>query len=373
MMITRQTSLSKNIVQFCRYLRQKGFGVGVEEQAMSLQSLQFIDYSSNEIFQLALKATLCRSKTQLEEFDNLFHDYWKELGKAVDAKIKEEPKNKKSFQPQASFKSLKTWLHGNRNNETEETATYSRQESFLEKDFSTVPEDEVEEMMQTIRSLAKRMATKTNRRYEFSHKTGMPDIRKTLCKNLRHGGELMHIVHRKPKRNRVKLVLLCDVSRSMELYSVFLIQFMYAFQQAYSRMETFIFSTSLKRITPLLKQKYFREAMHVLSSENNGWSGGTRIGESLNFFVNEYGKKLLDPKTIVIILSDGWDTGDIELLEKNVAIIHARSKKLIWLNPLAGYEAYRPHVAGMQAAMPFIDVFAPVHNIESLKHLGRWL
>ena len=372
-MITRQTSLSKNIVQFCRFLRQKGFGVTIEEESLSLQALQFIDYNNNDVFRQALKATLCHNKPQTDEFDSLFHAYWKQLDEAVGSKTKEDQKNKPAFQQQTSYKALKKWLHGNGNKETEETATYSMQETLLRKDFSTVPENEVEELMQTIRSIAKRLAAKTNRRYEFSAKTDLPDLRKTLRKNLRRGGELLDIVHRRPKRNRIKLVLLCDVSRSMELYSAFLIQFMYAFQQVYRRMETFVFSTSLKRVTALLKQKNFSEAMQQLSNENNGWSGGTRIGESLNAFVNEYGKKLIDSKTIVIILSDGWDTGNIEQIKNNMEFIHAKSKKLIWLNPLAGFEDYKPHVSAMKAALPFIDVFAPVHNVDSLKKLGRWL
>src|SRR5258705_889722 len=372
-MITRQTSLSKNIVHFCRFLRLKNFTISADEEALTLQALQFIDYSNNEIFRLALKASICRNKYQLDEFDDLFHEYWKELDKAVDAKTKEDPKNKTAFQQQASYKAINKWLQGNGNKEIEETDNYSIQETLLRKDFSTVPGDEVDELMQTIKSIAKRLAAKTNRRYEFSYKTDMPDLRKTLRKNLRRGGELLDIVHRKPKRNRIKLVLLCDVSRSMELYSAFLIQFMYAFQQVYRRMETFVFSTSLKRITSLLKQKNFSEAMQLLSNENNGWSGGTRIGESLDAFVNEWGKKLIDSKTILIILSDGWDTGNIDLIKNNMEFIHAKSKKLIWLNPLAGFEDYKPHVSAMKAALPFIDVFAPVHNVESLKKLGRWL
>lgn len=372
-MITRQTTLSKNIVHFCRFLRQKGFAVSIDEEFLSLQALQLIDYSNNQVFHLALKASLCHTKSQLDEFDSLFHAYWKELDKAVDAKTKEDTKTKTALQQRASYKAINKWLQGSGNNETEDTATYSIQENLLKKDFSTVPEDEVDELMQTIKSIAKRLAAKTNRRFEFSYKADMPDLRKTLRKNLRRGGELIDIVHRKPKRNRIKLVLLCDVSRSMELYSAFLIQFMYAFQQVYRRMETFVFSTSLKRITAVLKQKNFGEAMQLLSNENNGWSGGTRIGESLDAFVSEYGKKLIDSKTIVIILSDGWDTGNIELIKSNMEFIHSKSKKLIWLNPLAGFEDYKPHVSAMKAALPFIDVFAPVHNVESLKKLGRWL
>jgi uncharacterized protein with von Willebrand factor type A (vWA) domain len=201
----------------------------------------------------------------------------------------------------------------------------------------------------------------------------MPDLRQTLRKNLRRGGELLELAWRKPKRNRIKLVLLCDVSKSMELYTTFLIQFMYAFQQVYSRMETFTFGTSLKRITPLLKENNFPGALHLLEAENNDWAGGTRIGESLDSFVKIYSKKMLDSKTIIIILSDGWDKGNMDILKKNMELIEAGSKKIIWLNPLAGYASYRPEVAGMQTAMPFIDVFASVHNAESLRQLGKWL
>ena len=184
---------------------------------------------------------------------------------------------------------------------------------------------------------------------------------------------MLEIAYRKHPRNRSKIVMLCDVSKSMELYTAFLIQFMYAFQQVYQRMETFIFSTSLQRITPMLKQKHFGEALEFLSTANEGWNSGTRIGESLHTFIASYGNKLIDSKTIVIILSDGWDTGNIDLLKESMHQIHTKAKKVIWLNPLAGYAAYKPEVAGMKAAMPFVDVFAPVYNLESLRKLVKWV
>ena len=154
-MINRKTSLTGNIVQFCQFLRQKGFAAGVEEEATVLHGLQCINYSSPSIFHLALKTTLCKNKTHLEEFDELFDDYWKQIDKAVNSKIKHESKRKAGSQPQ-SLQSLKTWLHGNRNDETIETATYSGYETLSKKDFSTVPEHEVEELMQTIRAMARR-------------------------------------------------------------------------------------------------------------------------------------------------------------------------------------------------------------------------
>ena len=373
-MILRQTSLSANIVQFCRFLRQQGFAAGIEEEALILQALLYIDHTDLTAFGLVLKTILCRNKKQAEEFHLLFNEYWKELEKAVDAKIKDRSSGeKKAIARPAQFKALKAWLHGNRNNETEETAIYSSQENLSHKDFSSIPDEDVDELMQTIKALSKRLAAKTKRRYQFTQKINLPDLRHTLRKNLRRGGELLELAYRKPKQNRLKLVLLCDVSKSMELYTVFFIQFMYAFQQVYGKIETFTFSTSLKRVTTFLKEKNFREASRLLGPENNNWEGGTRIGESLSSFVREYSKKMLDSKTIVIILSDGWDIGDMELLKTNMELIRARSKKIVWLNPLTGFASYRPEAAGMQTAMPFIDVFAPAHNVESLRRLGKWL
>jgi hypothetical protein len=373
-MIFRQTSLSKNIVQFCRFLRQKGFALSVEEESTALNSLKFIDHSDRKNFRLALKAVCCRSKTQLNEFDELFNEYWKQVEKAVDSKIKS--KSETSLKPtikDEQFKSLKSWLHGNRNKEIEEIASYSIYENLSQKNFANVPDDEVEELMQTIKALSRRLAAHINRRYEKDNRINLPDLRRTLRKNMRRGGELLEIAFRKPKRNRTKLVVICDVSRSMELYAAFLLQFMYAFQQVYSRLETFAFSTSLQQITLLLKQNDFHQAMNLLSEQNEKWSGGTRIGKSLNSFVNDHALKVLDKKTIVVIMSDGWDTGDIDLLKHSMEVIHNRSKKVIWLNPLAGFSDYKPHVAGMKAALPYINIFASVHNADSLRKLGKWL
>ena len=114
-------------------------------------------------------------------------------------------------------------------------------------------------------------------------------------------------------------------------------------------------------------------ALSLLARQSSNWGGGTRIGESLQQFVHEYGRQVLNKHTIVIILSDGWDTGNIELLQQSMESIQAGSKKIIWLNPVAGYSNYSPATAGMQAAMPYVEVFAPVHNVDSLKKLARWL
>jgi len=374
-MLIRQTSLTANIVQFCRYLRQHDFTMGVEEESLALNALKHIDYRSRDVFKQALRAVLCRSRSQVSAFDQLFADYWKELEKAVDAKtVQKEKKEPKPMQQQAqAFKALKSWLHGNKTDETETTAAYSLHESLSRKDFSMVAPDELPELTQYLKALAKRLAAHTNRRYRADAGGNKPDLRKTLRNNMRRGGELLQLAWRKRKPNRTRLVLLCDVSQSMELYTSFLLQFMYGFQQAYSRTQTFAFGTTLQEITPVLAKNDFATAMRKISSQNQGWSGGTRIGTCLMHFVSQYGKRLINKKTVVIILSDGWDQGDTSVIPESMGWLKTHSRKIIWLNPLAGFDRYQPDTAGMQAALPYIHVLAPVHNLQSLRRLAQYL
>ena len=368
-MPARQTSLSANIVAFARYLRLKGFRVSSEDEANALLAMETIDFHNTENFKLALKSIFCRSAAELSHFDNFFLEFWKERSKAVDSKTKQNQEKQKNRIGSADpLKSLQSWLKGNQNNETEQTASYSIHESLSQKDFSRVPKDDVDEIIQTIRSIGKNLALRLSRRQESS-KSGTLDLLKTLRRNIRNDSEMIHLMFRKPKRNRTRLLLLCDVSKSMELYSTFFIQFMYAIQNVFKRMETFVFSTQLIRVTSLLRLNSFDEAMKLLGHETT-WSGGTRIGESLQKFVDDY-SRLLNKQTLVIIVSDGWDTGNIETIERAMSKIHSASRKVIWLNPLAGFSEFKPEVKGMQSALPYIDSLAPVHNLDSLRQLRK--
>jgi len=158
----------------------------------------------------------------------------------------------------------------------------------------------------------------------------------------------------------------------MDLYSRFLLQFLYALQHAFARVETFAFSTRLVRITDALARDTFRTALDTLARSETGWSGGTRIGASIAEFVAVW-PRLIDRRTVVIVLSDGWDTGEPQVLGDALHTIHRRAGRVVWLNPLLGSPTYRPLTRGMQAALPHVDVFAPAHNVASLEALGRHL
>lgn len=378
-LITRKTALSGNIVAFCRFLRQKGFGIGPTEEADALLALEIMaPFNNPGAFQLTLRATLCRTLSQQIQFEELYAQYWRELQKAVDSKVEDDkkpdnqpPQNK---QQQPSLQALKSWLYGNHQSEEEqEMATYSPGAALGKKDFSAFTEDELQEVMRIVQILARSLALKPSRRKAKSKSGGQLDLRRTLRQNMRQGGEILDLAFVKPKQHRQKIVLICDVSRSMDLYSRFLIQFMYAFQTSFRRIETFVFSTSLFRITNQLLERDFTTALDRLSEEVSGWSSGTRIGESLDTFCQHYARRLLNKQTIVLLLSDGWDTGDTDLLAHSMKTIQRKAAKVIWLNPLAGSPNYEPTVKGMQAALPYIDVFAAAHNVESLREVVRMM
>jgi len=166
----------------------------------------------------------------------------------------------------------------------------------------------------------------------------------------------------------VRLVLLCDVSGSMDLYSRFLLQFLFALQHVFSRVETFTFSVRLTHVSDVLRARSYRDVLRRLQ-EVRDWSGGTKIGESLAEF-NRYWAHLVDRRTIVIVLSDGWDTGDPEVLATELLRIKRRAGRVIWLNPLLGNPSYEPLTRGMAAALPLVDHFAAAHNLAALRDLA---
>ncbi|MCU0467684.1 MAG: VWA domain-containing protein [Arcicella sp.] len=374
-MIQRKTSLSENVIAFCRFLREHAFVVGVPEEALALEALSFIPFEDKSNFKNALRTILVKNVQNLPKFDRLFDDYWKELEKALDAKIKDTNKQgrRKQSPQEATFNNLKSWLSGSKSDEEQALAAYSVGQNLHEKDFSTIPDDEMEAVMQVIKEISKSLAASTKRRQQRTNKHQQLDIRNSIRKNMKYGGEFMEICYQKPKKNRLKLVMICDVSKSMDLYSSFLIQFMYAFQSVYKQIETFVFSHTLSRITHDLKNKTFHEALRELASKKTGWSGGTEIGLSLQAFNDHYAFQMLDKQTITLILSDGWDTGNADILAENIQKIQQKSKKTIWLNPLAGHKNYAPTTQGMSVAMPYIDIFASAHNVESLRMVGRFI
>ncbi|MFK7925061.1 MAG: VWA domain-containing protein [Bacteroidia bacterium] len=369
-LITRKTSLSANIVQFCRYLRAKGLPNGPAEEADALRAMTIIPPEDPDLLRESLRSILCRSRPNQVKFDELYDEYWRNLERAVDAKVKDgkddSPKEKPK-QKAPSVQALQNWLYGNKETEEKSLATYNATGTLIHKDFSAFGTEELSEVMKLIQQFARMLATQYQRRYREAKRGQRLDLRRTLRLNLRRGGEILKLAYRKRRVKKMKMVVLCDVSKSMDLYSRFLIQFLYAFQNVYRRIETFAFGTRLQRITEALREREFDSALEKLSENVNDWSGGTRIGFCLKTFVRTFGERLVDKNTIVLILSDGWDTGDLAFLEEAMIYLHKKAHKVVWLNPLAGNPNFEPTVKGMETAMPYIDLFASAHNLDSLR------
>ncbi len=370
-------ALSSNLVGFCRHLRNQGLVSGIGEQMDALRALESIPLREQEPFRMALRTSLAKSTQEQEIFDEHFRKFWyvwESSGEFYRQPPGEEEERSKIHvideRPKPTFLSIHEWM--NQDSESEEvrdSAGYSPFEVDTERDFSQFGSEELNEVIALINEIGKRLATRFSRRMRHSKRHGPMDLRRTMRLSLRRGGELIDLMHHRRRRQRLKLVLLCDVSKSMDLYSRFLIQFIYAFQTVYRRIETFVFSTSLHRITDQLKQQSMDEAVARISESVPDWSGGTKIGASLKQFVEEYSLKVVDPATVVLVISDGWDTGEVEMLSESMSHLKRSARSLIWLNPLKGSPDYEPTTRGMQAALPHLDLFASAHNLNSLRDL----
>jgi len=190
---------------------------------------------------------------------------------------------------------------------------------------------------------------------------------------MRYGGELIELTFRETKMKKRPLVLICDISGSMERYTRLLLQFVHTLENSLDKVESFVFGTRLTRITRLLRRKDIDDALDDVAKVVQDWGGGTRIGESLHFFNYEWSRRVLNQGAIVIVISDGWDRGEPELLRDAMSHLQRNCFRLIWLNPLLGTTGYQPLTRGMQAALPYCDDFLPANNLASLQALAKLL
>jgi uncharacterized protein with von Willebrand factor type A (vWA) domain len=195
------------------------------------------------------------------------------------------------------------------------------------------------------------------------------DLRRTIHRNVSHGGTLIDLAWRRRKIKPLRLVVLLDASGSMSLYTAFFVRFLHGVVDAFREAEAFVFHTRLAHVSPSLRDRDTTRAVEKLSLMAQGIGGGTRIGESLATFNRWHARRVINSRTAVMIVSDGYDTGEPERLGTEMRRLRRRSRKIIWLNPLIGWRDYSPEARGMQAALPYVDLFAPAHNLQSLAAL----
>ncbi len=320
-----------------------------------------------DLLRTALKSTLVKNHKQYLNFDNLFINFWKKYVEGIDSKQKERPDlQKKNKNNATSLESLKNWLYKGKSDESINMATYSYSQVNNGKPLKSIAEDELPELRKLIKMYVDKLVQSHNRRKVISTKGRHLAIRNIIRAGLRDGGEILRLYYRIPKKRVPKLFLICDVSRSMDIYSIFLLKFVYAFQHTFKQVEAFLFSTELIRVSKYLQENTIDAAIAKITEHFSGWSGGTRIGGCLNEFISSFARKL-DKKSLIIILSDGIDQGDNDLIGKAIKKMHRKSGRIIWFNPLAGNPSYKPETRAMKAVLPYIDELAPLHDIESFR------
>ncbi len=386
-------NLIERILLFADLLRKNRVPVHTAKELDAIAALQHVDISNMRQFYLTLRSTLLVSNRYFPVFDRLFQEFWNnegDLAQPADGTPEEQDKKQNppekqkggkenpSEQGESSKKednSEKEAKLGTAEDSEEEGAsskeitvpTYSLTERLREKDFEDIKPSEFAEFDDLFKKLRIKVKEKRGRRFKTSHRGRTIDLPKSIRHSRQKGGEIVKIFTKEKKPKHSKLVLLADVSASMDVYSTFLIKFIYELQKYVPDTETFVFSTRLKRISDILSHHSIGTALSLLSSQVLFWSGGTDIGGSFLEFNTLYGGKLRKRNRILVILSDGWDTGDIETLKRQMAIFKKGFKKIIWLNPNLKYENFEPLCMGMAASMPYIDYFLPCHNLKTLE------
>ncbi|MCY4108575.1 MAG: VWA domain-containing protein [Chloroflexi bacterium] len=377
-------SLLRAFVEFGHFLRGRGYSTVQTQPDDLVRAAAVVGLSSPTDFRNAARSIFAGSPSQFVGFDEAFEEFW--LGR----RIVESGMPLGGITPHPAreyvddeMMLLDTGARGGSvkevvdsdpsDDETVRVAAYSPVESLRHMDFGYATSEELIQIRRLIAALRWDIAKKRARRLRPASRPGLLDMRRIVRSTLRQGGEPARLFWRRPKIKPRPMVLLCDISGSMELYSRILITFAHALQRGLRDVESFVFGTRLTRVTWVLRDNQVDEALRRVSKSVVDWSSGTRIGQSLHQFNRTWARRKLSRGAVVLIASDGWDRGDVTVLADEMRYLQRSAFRLIWLNPLLGQPEYQPLTLGMQAALPNVDDFLPVHNLASLEQLGSLL
>ena len=367
-----------HIILFGRKLHDAGIDVNPANLIDLSRSLQYIDIANRQDFYAAALATLIINREDMELFTLLFNEYWDTLETAEEPASPEE-KTGQDAAPSEDIRQERQRADadnagdgGDEDDESEQTG-YSSRELLAQKDIDSMSDEELEQARKIIAELIAILANRRSRRFKPAKSGAQLHFRKIFRRSMPYGEYCLKLAHRTRRLKKNKLILFCDVSGSMERYSRFLIQLICAMGARISNIEVAVFSTRMTSITPYLNRKDIDEVVQQMSSQVHDWAGGTNIGGCLRELNEQQAHQMLSSHTIAVILSDGWDQGDAGLMRSEMEQLRRRVNKIIWLNPLLGNANYQPLCKGMQTALPFLDHFLPVHNLESLAEATRLL
>ncbi len=362
--------LVRRIVGFVRVLRDNGFPVGLREAIDSLRLARWIDLGKRDNMRWAFRSLLCASRTDWRRFDEIFDLYWLGHGRKQGTRVGGQSLRGPLGQVLRSERAA--GLEGDSGDGRRGGA--SSAESLAETDLRHI--DDPEEMVRVsdvAERLAARMRYRLTRRERRRRRGRRLDLRRVIHNSIRFGGTPMKLAYRKRWPKPLRLVVILDVSGSMSLYSAFFVRFIRGVLDHFREAEAFVFHTRLIHISAALRERDTEKALERMALMASGWDGGTKIGESLATFNRSYAASVINSRTAVIIVSDGYDTGAPARLAAEMRQLKRRAKRIVWLNPMIGWADYEPVAQGMSAALPFVDLFAPAHDLRSLAALEPYL
>ena len=363
--------LVAHVAAFVRALRERGVRASLSDEADAVGALTLSDVSDRDEVRLALKVALKIRRRDVETFEALFASLWGSEDPAEGARRRasadERRLHVKNFGglPGAVMETVERHAHEG----GADTPGYSPEAMLRKKPFEECTERDLAEMQRLLARMALALATRKSRRLVPTRGRGRIDPRRSLRRAIATDGEILRLARRTRAIEQPRLVVLCDTSGSMDRHVRFLLTFLLSLKKAARRTELFAFNTSLVRLTPWVSPAKIAATLDRVAAGVPGWSGGTQIGTCLETFVDRYLDEMVGPSSVVIIVSDGLDRGDPAPLAGAMRAIHSRARKVVWLNPLLGDPRYEPTARGMAAALPYVDVFAPAHNLESLEKL----
>jgi uncharacterized protein with von Willebrand factor type A (vWA) domain len=370
--VTLRGDLLVHLARFARTLRGRGVDIGIGDEIDATTALTLVDLGDRDEIHRAFRAAFKIRPRDRAVFDEQFDAFWTASRPRTRANPLLAAPRLAGGGPSRSdgTRAPETGVnHDAPSNHSAGMPGYSPDSVLRRKPFDECSADDLTAIERLLARLARKLATRRSRRLVSSHRRETADLRRSLRRAIGTGGELVSLAWRARAVELPRLVVLCDTSGSMDRHARFLLAFVVALKRVARSTELFVFNTSLIRITPAVASGRMARTIARLSASVPDWSGGTKIGESLNQFVVSHLDRFVTKKTVVIVFSDGLDRGDTTLVAAAMRAIRSRAEKVIWLNPLAGDSRYEPTARAMAAARPFIDRLAPAHNLESLERL----
>jgi uncharacterized protein with von Willebrand factor type A (vWA) domain len=378
---------TRRLAGFARTLRDNGFKAGLAETGDALAILTTPQAKQPWTLKPALRALFCATHSDWQRFDEIFDAYWQGTsmrqartlaGSALEARA---PARNLKHPAQPSGKTGLPDHVERRSGDGEADADgqgkregASRVESLTSTDLRHIVDaDDMAQAHVLAARLARVMRARLIRRQRAHRRGARLDLRRTIHRSVAHGGTPLDLVWRKRKDKPLRLVFLLDASGSMSLYTAFFVRFLHGVVDAFRQSEAFVFHTRLAHVSASLRDRDVTRAIDKMSLMAQGIGGGTKIGESLATFNRWHARRVINSRTAVMIVSDGYDTGEPEQMALEMRRLRQRCRRIVWLNPLIGWRDYSPTARGMEAALPYIDLFAPAHNLDSLAALEPYL